>query len=315
MATYLVTGGCGFIGSHLCDALIDDGHKVRVLDDLSTGRVENLHPSVDLEVGDVSDKETVGKAMSGIDGCFHLAAIASVERTVQEWPETHRINLTGAVNIFDAARSARLGKPVPVVYASSAAAYGDNASMPLKESETPRPLTPYGADKLGCELHARVATIMSLVPTTGFRFFNVYGPRQDPASPYSGVISIFADRLIRKQPILINGDGQQVRDFIYVGDVVCFLLAGMKQKLPEARVFNVCTGRATTIVQLAKTLSSITGTDLVIEKRPARVGDIRVSLGNPGKALRGLGVQALTSLGDGLKITIESLKYSQQEAA
>lgn len=315
MATYLVTGGCGFIGSHLCDALVDDGHKVRVLDDLSTGRVENLNPSVDLEVGDVSDKEIVDKAMSDVDGCFHLAAIASVERTVQEWPETHRVNLTGAVNIFNAARSTRAGKPVPVVYASSAAAYGDNASMPLKESETPRPLTPYGADKLGCELHARVATIMSLVPTTGFRFFNVYGPRQDPKSPYSGVISIFAHRLIRKQSIMIHGDGQQVRDFIFVGDVVRFLLVGMNQKVPEARVFNVCTGRATTIVQLAKTLSSIIGTDLVIEKRPTRVGDIRVSLGNPEKALRGLGVHARTSLGDGLKSTIESLIYSQQEAA
>lgn len=315
MANYLVTGGCGFIGSHLCDALISEGHGVRVLDDLSTGKMENLNPSATLTVGDVADHDTVAEAMEDMDGCYHLAAVSSVERSVEDWTGTHRTNLTGAINVFDAARKAQRGKPVPVVYASSAAVYGDNASMPLNESEYLRPLTAYGADKLGCELHARVGTLIHQVPTTGFRFFNVYGPRQDPASPYSGVISIFADRIMANQPVTVFGGGRQVRDFVYVGDVVRFLIAGMEQCDDQAQVFNVCTGTTTTILQLAKTLASIIGTVSRIENGPPRPGDIRISFGDPGKALRTLGIETKTALGDGLKITVESLAASTTAAA
>lgn len=177
MARYLVTGGCGFIGSHLVDALVAAGHDVRILDDLSTGKRANVPGIDDIVIGDVSDANVVANAMAGMDGCFHLAAIASVQRLNEEWGLTHRVNLTGAVNVFDAARNANPAGPVPVVYASSAAVYGDNPAVPLTEDAEKRPLTAYGADKLGCEQHARVAGNVHGVPTTGFRCFNIYGPR------------------------------------------------------------------------------------------------------------------------------------------
>jgi nucleoside-diphosphate-sugar epimerase len=204
LALYLVTGGCGFIGSHLCEALVARGDRVRILDDLSTGKLENKPPAAELIRGDVADPVAVRTAMEGADGCFHLAAIASVERGNQDWLGTHRTNLTGAITILDAARRAGAGKPIPVVYASSAAVYGDNPEVPLAETATVRPLSAYGADKLGCELHARVASHVHGVPTVGMRFFNVFGPRQDPKSPYSGVISIFCDRLRAGQGIAIT---------------------------------------------------------------------------------------------------------------
>ncbi|MGH7209981.1 MAG: NAD-dependent epimerase/dehydratase family protein, partial [Acetobacteraceae bacterium] len=214
MSRYLVTGGCGFIGSHLCDALLAHGHAVRVLDDLSTGRRENLPPAAELIVGDVGDAALAAHALDGVSGCFHLAAIASIERGVQDWPGTHRVNLSATVGLLDAIR--RLPAPVAFVCASSAAVYGDCDRLPLDEDAPARPLSAYGADKLGCELHARVAAHVFAVPTVGLRFFNVYGPRQDPRSPYSGVISIFCDRLRRGAPIDLFGDGEQTRDFVFV---------------------------------------------------------------------------------------------------
>ena len=227
MAFWLVTGGCGFIGSHLVDALLARGDKVRVLDDLSTGRRSNLPDGVEVVVGDVADAKTVAQAMAGVDGCFHLAAVASVQRGNEDWLGTHRVNLTGTIAVFDAARTCNRKGPVPVVYASSAAVYGDNPNMPLDESAATAPLSAYGADKLGCELHGRVAWQVHKVPSTGFRFFNVYGPRQDPKSPYSGVIAIFADKVAENRQITVNGDGGQVRDFVYVADVVRHLVAAM----------------------------------------------------------------------------------------
>src|SRR6185437_16521969 len=195
MALYLVTGGAGFIGSHLTDALLKRGDQVRVLDNLSTGKWENLDSKATLIVGDIADAGTVARAMDGVDGCFHLAAVASVELGNRDWLGTHRANLTGAITIFDAARRARPDRTVPVVYASSAAVYGDNPNLPLAETAQTRPMSAYGADKLGCELHGRVAAHVHGVRTVGCRFFNVYGPRQDPGSPYSGVISIFFNRI------------------------------------------------------------------------------------------------------------------------
>jgi nucleoside-diphosphate-sugar epimerase len=207
MARFLVTGGAGFIGSHLVHALLDEGHAVRVLDDLSNGHRKNLPQHVELTEADVTDPAAVETALDGVDGCFHLAAIASVARSHREWLRTHQVNLTGTINVFDQARPSRLGREVPVVYASTAAIYGNCGSFPVDEESPAAPLSAYGADKHACELHARVAGAIHGVPTIGLRFFNLYGPRQDPLSPYSGVISIFADRLRRGEPVEIFGDG------------------------------------------------------------------------------------------------------------
>jgi UDP-glucose 4-epimerase len=304
MALYLVTGGAGFIGSHLVDALLAAGHEVRVVDNLSTGRRENLDPRCELVLGDVSVPRVAHRAMRGVEGCFHLAAIASVERSVTDWAGTHRANQGGTVAVLDAARAA--GR-VPVVYASSAAVYGDQGKDPLSEDAEPRPRTAYGADKLGSELHAAVAFGVHGVPTMGMRFFNVYGPRQDPASPYSGVISIFASRIAARLPVTINGDGLQARDFVYVGDIVAHLMAAMQtlERTPQVKVLNVCTGRPTSILGLSRVLGALTGQPRRLRFGPARMGDIRVSLGDPTTARATLGIAALTTLEDGLMRLLE----------
>lgn len=297
---YLVTGGCGFIGSHLADALLARGDRVRVLDDLSTGRMANLPPAAELVRGSVTDAGLTHEAMAGVDGVFHLAAVASVVRCTQDWIGAHSVNLTGTVTVLDAAR--RHGG-VPVVYASSAAVFGDTVAEMLTERTPPAPISAYGADKLACELHAGVATGNFGVPTLGLRLFNVYGPRQDGSSPYSGVISAFCERLSRGAPITIWGDGSQRRDFVYVADVARSMLAGM-DRLPLApRVVNVCTGRAISVNALAGIIGSLCRTRPVIEHRPARGGDISISCGDPSLLKAALGVTADTELRDGLART------------
>ncbi len=307
MSTYLVTGGCGFIGSHLCERLQQRGHAVRVLDNLSTGRRDNISSAVHLILGDVADRKCVAEAMAGVDGCFHLAAIASVQRSVEDWLGTHETNLTGAITIFDAAKIAG-GHAVPVVYASSAAVYGNNENVPLDENSQVNPMTAYGADKLGCELHARVATLVHGVPTCGFRFFNVFGPRQDPRSPYSGVISIFINRLLSRQTLSIFGDGRQQRDFVFVEDVVDHLVAAMDSMPPYPRVFNVCRGHGTDIRELARLLGEITGITPVIEFQPPKAGDIMISVGDPALSIAELGVRASTTLLRGLGLTVDFMR-------
>lgn len=306
MPAFLVTGGAGFIGSHLVDALLAEGHKVRVLDDLSTGKRENLDRRAELVVGDVGNPAIVATAVEGMSGIFHLAAIASVQRGNEDWAGTHRTNLTAAIHVFDAARHGAGGKPLPVVYASSAAVYGDNPDLPLAETARPQPLSAYGADKLGCELHARVGGAVHGVPTAGFRFFNVYGPRQDPKSPYSGVISIFAERVRQKAACRIQGDGAQARDFVYVADVVSALRCGLEAASTGAPVFNVGTGIATRIVDLARILQTISGSPADPEFAPVRSGDIRLSLSNPAR-LKTLGWRPNVMLEDGLRRTLASL--------
>lgn len=307
MSDYLVTGGCGFIGSHLVDALLAGGHGVRILDDLSTGDGARKPAAVELVVGDVSDTGVVAQAMRGMDGCFHLAAIASVERGNQDWLGTHRTNLTGSITVFDAARAQETRAAIPVVYASSAAVYGDNRALPLVETGTTKPLSAYGADKLGCEQHAVVAGRIHSVPTLGLRLFNVYGPRQDPSSPYSGVISIFASRFRKGEPVTILGDGAQARDFVFVADVVRAFLLGMKNTSTDAEVCNVCSGRSTTILELGKTIATLAGVPFEPLFQPARSGDIRESIGSPAKARRSLGFEAATVLESGLRITLASM--------
>ena len=301
MATYLVTGGCGFIGSHLCKALLSRGDAVRVLDDLSTGSFANLPSTVEFLFGDVTDSELVHHALVGVDGCFHLAAVTSVELSNREWIRTHRINLTGTITVFDAAIAAGL---IPVVYASSAAVYGDCASLPLRESSEKRPLSAYGADKLGCELHAQVAGKVHRLHSVGLRLFNVYGPGQDPKSPYSGVISIFCERLGRGEPIEVFGDGYQTRDFIFVADVVTALLKAMGTRLSGGPVFNICTGRATSVIELAQTISSLCDQVLAIRFRAAREGEIRHSCGDATAAKQALGLSNSMELRAGLAATL-----------
>jgi UDP-glucose 4-epimerase len=303
MTTWLVTGGAGFIGSHLCEALLARGDAVRVLDDLSTGRRENLPPNAMLIEGDVADPIAMRAALESVAGCFHLAAIASVERGVTDWLGTHRANLTGAITVFDAARTMR----VPVVYASSAAVYGDAATVPIAEASERRPLSAYGADKLGCELHGRVASHVHGIPTVGLRFFNVYGPRQDPRSPYSGVISIFCEHIRRSAPIDIFGDGGQTRDFVYVADVVTALLAAMRLAPADAPVFNVCTGVATSVLDLARVIAELAGTRLDVHHRPPRVGEIRHSTGSPALSRNALGSPEPMDLRDGLAKVLDWL--------
>ena len=300
---YLVTGGCGFIGSHLVDGLTAAGHRVRVLDDLSTGRLANLPPGIEVIQGSVADACVVQAAMDGMDGCFHLAAIASVVRCEQDWAGAHATNLGGAIAVLQAARAERR----PVVYASSAAVYGDAAPVPARETSPTAPISAYGADKLGCEHHAAVGTASFGIPAVGLRLFNVYGPRQDGTSPYSGVISAFCARLSRGAPITVWGDGQQTRDFVYVGDVVSAMLAGMARlehgpALP--RVLNVCTGRAVSVLDLARTVAALCGVRPVIEHRPARTGDIAASCGDPAQLQSALGIMAGTTLADGLRHTV-----------
>ncbi len=305
MGTYLVTGGAGFIGSHLCDSLLESGHRVRVLDDLSTGRVENLDRRCELIRGDAADAGLLTHAMDGVEGCFHLAAIASVARGNEDWPGTHRVNQSATVAVLDAARAA--GR-VPVAYASSAAIYGTVDGV-ADETRVPAPRTAYGADKLGSELHARVGFLVHGVPTMGFRFFNVYGPRQDPASPYSGVISIFARAIGAGQPVTLHGAGTQSRDFVYVADVVAHLRAGMTriEAEPGCHVLNVCTGRENSLLTLVDVLGRLSGQHAITRHGPPRVGDIARSLGSPALAQQVLGISAVTPLEDGLRATLASL--------
>ena len=303
MSLYLVTGGAGFIGSHLCDALLARGDSVRVLDDLSTGHRANLPPGVDLIVGDIADPDTALRATEGVEGCFHLAAIASVERGVTDWLGSHRANLTGTITIFDAIRqwgNKAGGTKAPVVYASSAAVYGDCQTIPIRETAERRPLSAYGADKYGCELHALAASHVHGIPTTGLRFFNVYGPRQDPRSPYSGVISIFCERIRAGSPVTVYGDGAQTRDFIHVGDVAAALLAAMNLRPAGAPVFNVCTGHATSVMELARVIGTLARKNPNISPMPPRAGEIRHSLGDRSEARRVLNLAEPIPLQDGL---------------
>ncbi len=311
MAHYLVTGGCGFIGSHLADALLEQGDEVRVLDNLSSGHRENLPASVELMIGDVADRVAVREAMRDVNGVFHLAAIASIERSNDDWVGTHITNLSGCITVLDAARNLRGDGAIPVVYASSAAVYGLNEHVPLSEDDVPQPITAYGADKLGCELHARIAASIHGVPTVGLRFFNVYGPRQDPSSPYSGVISIFCEHLMARTPLTIYGDGEQVRDFIHVSDVVRVTTKAMTTPMAGGDVFNICTGKGTSVRQLAATLADLCQISPDIIYRDPRPGDVRISIGDPTRAFQQFGARARMSLRDGLNDALAATRERQ----
>lgn len=300
-----MTGGCGFIGSHLVERLIAEGHRVTVLDDLSTGKRRNIPGSVPLIEGDITTPGIYDALVAEADGCFHLAAIASVERSQKEWLRTHQVNLGGFVSLLDAL--VRLKRNIPVVVASSAAVYGQSKDTPLKESADCIPCSAYGADKLACELHAKVAIHNHNLPVIALRFFNVYGPRQDPHSPYSGVISIFAERMRKNLPVTVFGDGEQVRDFIYVGDVLTGLTSSMRRLHKNVRaggVFNLATGCPTSVNALAAAIREATRSQSQVTHGPAREGDIRISIGDTNLSKEALGFTASTPLAEGLRQTL-----------
>ena len=296
----------GFIGSHLVDSLLAAGHSVRGLDDLSTGRMENLDKRCTLVRGDVAQPGIVGTAMHGVDGCFHLAAVASVQRGNEDWVGTHRVNQTGTVRRSGCRPCNRPRAGGLRVFRRGLRhrrGYCDRGS-------TAPAAHCLRADKLGSELHARVGALVHSVPSTGLRFFNVYGPRQDPLSPYSGVISIFARRIAEDAGITVHGDGAQTRDFVFVADVVRHLRAAMDMLSvsgsAQAYVYNVCTGRETSIAGLAHTLGEVSGRAARITHGPARAGDIARSVGSPERAVAGLGVRAEVELRDGLRMLLSS---------
>ena len=298
--TVLVTGGCGFIGSHLVETLVQKNYQVRILDDLSTGKLENLS-SVDKEnieiiQGCITDLNLVEKVIKGCDYVFHQAAIASVPKSIKDPLGTGRVNYNGTLNILEAARQHGVRR---VIFAGSAAVYGDNPTLPKKESMLAEPLTPYAVDKLASELMGHVYCQNFGLEFVCLRYFNVFGLRQDPSSPYSGVISIFGDRLSQGLTPVIYGDGLQSRDFIHVSDVVRANLTVMEHPKAVGKTFNVGLGRATSLLEIIKILNDLTNQNIqpILEK--SRSGDIRHSLAD-NEELKALGWYPLISIPQGL---------------
>lgn len=282
----LVTGGAGFIGSNLVDALVARGHAVRVLDNLSTGKRSNLPivEDVELIVGDVADAATVRRAVEGCRAVVHLAAVASVQASVDDPVGTHQSNLVGTLNLCEAMREAGIQR---IVFASSAAVYGNNGEGDPIGEETPKaPLTPYAADKLASEYYLDFYRRQHGLEPVVFRFFNIYGPRQDPSSPYSGVISIFTERAQKGLPIAVYGDGGQTRDFLYVGDLVQLLMQALESPAEEVGPVNVGLNRATSLNDLLEAISTVLGGLPAVEYQAARSGDIRHSRADNSRLLQ-----------------------------
>lgn len=273
---YLVTGGAGFIGSHICDRLLADGHRVRILDNFSTGKHENLPDSEAVEIieGDVGDYDTVTTAMQAVDAVYHEAAIASVPETIDAPLASERVNYRGTLHVLEAARHARVKR---VVFASSAAVYGDLPELPKHENMPVKPLSPYAVDKLASEHACQIYTRLHGLETVSLRYFNVFGPRQDPSSPYSGVISIFSDHLKQGKQPTIYGDGEQTRDFVFVSDVVEANIRAGTSTAAAGRAINVANGGKLSINELLKTICQIKGEPFAPEYQLARQGDIRHS--------------------------------------
>jgi UDP-glucose 4-epimerase len=306
-ARVLVTGGAGFIGSHTVHSLIRRGYSVTVIDDLGSGLRESVNERANLVVGNIADFGLIRDAIAESDACIHLAAIASVARCNTAWVESHRINQSAFVGLLEAI-AGRRGGPIPVVYASSAAVYGDAPEFPTREETPVRPLSVYGADKLGCELQARAAGAAG-VPSFGLRLYNVYGTGQHPTSPYSGVISIFVNRALRGEPLTVYGDGTQVRDFIHVDDVARYIIAALARASTEGPVCNIGTGIETSILDLACTLCrALRSTSrLVFDAR--RQGDILRSVADISLAKKIFQLEPQIPLWNGLLSFARSIEH------
>ena len=302
----LVTGGAGFIGSHLVEGLLGAGWRVRVLDDFSSGFEENLaavREQIELRHGDVRDPATLAGAVAGTDVIFHQAAVASVPRSVEEPFETHDVNLTGSVRLLESARRARVRR---VVFAASAAIYGEGGELPKHADMPPRPASPYALQKLAGESYCALFSCFHGLETVALRYFNVYGPRQNPGSAYASVIPLFVRACFKREPARIYGDGEQTRDFVYVGDVVRANLLAADAPDASGATLNVATGRGTSVNELLAALQEISGVDLPPQRLPQRAGDVLHSLAAVGRARELLGFEASVSLSDGLRATVES---------
>lgn len=293
----LVTGGAGFIGSHIAEHFSSKGHSVTILDNLSTGYPRNIPKSENITFieGDICDSATVAKAAKGADYVFHHAALVSVPLSCQHPADAFCINTLGTLNVLQASLDAGAAK---VIIASSAAVYGNNPVLPKREAMLPEPASPYAISKLDCEYLARMFYTEHGLCTTCLRYFNVYGPRQDPNSPYSGVISVFLKRALAGEDIIIHGDGMQTRDFVYVEDVV--RANELVLKHGDGEVFNVGTGRSITVNELAERIVDITGSESRIVYGEERAGDVRYSEADVG-AIEGIGYKAQVSVEEGLR--------------
>lgn len=310
---FLVTGGAGFIGSHLVEALVTSGACVRILDDFSTGAWANIaHMLEHIEVveADVRDRDAVRKVMQGVDRVCHLAALVSVPKSIEDPGLSFSINVQGTQIVLDEARKAGVDR---VVLASSAAVYGASMHLPLEEGACPDPLSPYGLDKLQAEQLGRMYANLYGMPVTALRFFNVFGPRQDPSSPYSGVISIFIRRMLNGETVTIFGDGGQTRDFIYVKDLVHAISLAIHDDTPGFQLFNVGTGKQSSINELYSTLSDIMQAEPADPAyAPARDGDIRHSQADISHISRALGFTPCHSLEQGLRATADSVREADR---
>ncbi len=302
---YLVTGGAGFIGSHITERLLADGHRVRILDNFSTGKHENIPPSTDVEVieGDVGNYDTVRDAMEQVDIVFHEAAIASVPETVGNPLASERVNYRGTLNILEAARHTNVKR---VMFACSAAVYGDLPELPKQETMPVKPLSPYAVDKLSSEQACMMYTHLYGLETVSLRYFNVFGPRQDPSSPYSGVISIFNDMVSQGKQPTIYGDGEQTRDFIYISDVVEANILASTSPNAAGKAFNVATGGTLSINQLLQTICDIKDATFEPDYKPGRQGDIKHSRADISAARGDLNWQPVVSFEDGLRRLFDS---------
>ena len=303
VASYLVTGGAGFIGSHLAVALVGLGHHVRVLDSLATGKRRNLADArgVEFVEGDIADVEACERAVRGMDYVLHQAAIPSVPRSVKDPVRSNRTNIDGSLNVLVAARDAGVKR---LVYAGSSSVYGDTPTLPKREDMPPRPLSPYALQKLAAEQYCQLFTQLYEFPTVTIRYFNVFGPRQDPGSPYSGVISLFATALLAGRQPVIYGDGEQTRDFTYVSNVVEGVLRACDAPTASGEVINVASGVRTSLNQLLRVMNRAMGTDIAAIHEGARSGDVRDSQADIAKAKALLGYTPTAGLEEGLAKTI-----------
>jgi nucleoside-diphosphate-sugar epimerase len=309
MALYLVTGGAGFIGSSIAEALLAAGDTVRILDDFSSGRRQNLEGlpgRFELIEGTIVDPTTVANAVRGVEAVFHEAAIPSVQRSVEDPAATMLAGVQGTTVVLDAAQRAGVRR---VVFAASSSAYGDTPTLPKVETMTPQPLSPYAVSKLTCEHLMRVFAQLHGLETVSLRYFNVFGPRQDPKSEYAAVVPKFVTAALRKQRPIVFGDGEQTRDFCFIDNAVrANLLAASSSKRLRGEVVNVACSERTSLNQLLRYVGELAGTKLDPEYRGARAGDVRDSLADIRAARELLGYEPLIDVREGLKRTFESFR-------